>query len=100
MFLIIMIKKYNQYPFNKVIRKTKKNKTKFFFTEKVKRQLDADKDKIYIVNTNNFFVPSMLHKKVYCYNGKKFKLVKINRDIIGFRMGEIVQTRFCKYKKY
>lgn len=58
------------------------------------------KQKIKLFNKNLLILPEYLNKTFEIYNGKKFIILNIKDNMVGYRFGEFINTRAkYKYKK-
>lgn len=58
------------------------------------------KKKIKIFNKNLIILPEYINNRFYIYNGKKFILLNITENMVGYKFGEFISTRAqYKYKK-
>lgn len=49
---------------------------------------------------SNLIVPQLIQKKIKVHNGKMFKEITINNNLIGYKCGEFIFTKLIpKYKK-
>jgi ribosomal protein S19 len=59
--------------------------------------------KFYFQSKSSYILPCFENKNVYIYNGKKFNLLKITTDMIGYKFGEFILTKkkpvYTKKKK-
>lgn len=51
-------------------------------------------------NKNLVIMPRDINKNQFVYNGKKFIKLQITDEIVGYKLGEFINTRILhKYKK-
>lgn len=63
--------------------------------------LNLEKNKkIKLFNKNLIILPEFLNHTFDVYSGKKFMLLNVKEDMIGYKFGEFIHTRSkYKYKK-
>jgi ribosomal protein S19 len=75
-----------------------KKKIPFIRFEIFKKKL-GKRNSITCFNRKSLIPLCLLNKKIFIYNGKKFPVVTITKNHIGFKLGEFSFTRRTNIKK-
>lgn len=65
---------------------------KIFIDNQLVQKLQHKKRRIRTKSRSSVVVKSMLRRRIFVYNGRSFRYLRIRRDMLGFKLGSFVHT--------